>query len=97
MKIIERLNTNRPIHYLHYLQPYFNPSQKAFRPNMSTHDILWLLCRVIHRSCYARGNPDIVMAVDLRKAFENVSQKVYLGELEKAYPSKRDKVGYESL
>lgn len=85
-KLIERLINIRIIHHLEYVRPYFHPAQTGFRPNLGTHDSLWLLRRVMNRPHYNRGDPDLVMAIDLRKAFDNVSQAVILEELAKAYP-----------
>lgn len=59
-----------------------------FRPNLSTHDGLWLLHRVFSRIPGA-GNPDYVLVIDMRKAFDRVSQAAILEELSRAFPSQR--------
>ncbi|KAG0426131.1 hypothetical protein HPB47_026745 [Ixodes persulcatus] len=46
----------------------------GFRPNMGTHDCLWLLRRVINRKS-RKLMPDYVLAIDMRKAFDNVRQE----------------------
>lgn len=88
-KLIERLIHARLQYYLEYAQPWFHPSQTGFRPHLGTHDCLWLLRRVINRSARSCGLPDYVLAVDIRKAFDRVSQTAILEELAQAYPSQK--------
>lgn len=88
-KLIERLINNRIQYYLEYARPWFHPSQTGFRPHLGTHDCLWLLRRVINRTAKNRGLPDYVLAVDLRKAFDQVNQSAILEELAQAYPSQK--------
>lgn len=91
-KLIERLINNRMTHYLEYVRPYFHPAQTGFRPNLSTHHSLWLLRRVINRSHHNHSPPDLILAVDIRKAFDRVSQSAILEELAHAYPSARAQI-----
>ncbi|XP_040071997.1 uncharacterized protein LOC120844329 [Ixodes scapularis] len=87
-KLIERMIFARMQHYLEYVQPGLHPAQAGFRPNMGTHDCLWLLRRVINRKS-RKLMPDYVLAIDMRKAFDNVRQEVILHELAQRYPSQR--------
>lgn len=87
-KLIERMLNTRMQHYMEYVQPGLHPAQAGFRPNMGTHDCLWLLRRVINRKS-RKQMPDYILAVDMRKAFDNVKQEVILQELATRYPSQR--------
>ncbi|XP_040063382.1 uncharacterized protein LOC120837834 [Ixodes scapularis] len=55
---------------------------------MGTHNCLWLLRRVINRRS-RKALPDYILALDMRKAFDNVSQEAILQELAQRYPSQR--------
>lgn len=86
-KLIERLLHNRMQHHLER-NGWFHPSQTGFRPNLGTHDYLWLLRRVINRTS-RRHLPDFVLALDMHKAFDSVNQEGILKELALAFPSRK--------
>lgn len=85
-KLIERMINNRLMHHLE-CSGWFHPALTGFRPHLGTHDYLWLLRRVINRTART-ALPDYVLALDLHKAFDNVSQSGILQELATAFPSR---------
>lgn len=87
-KLTERMIHTRITHYIEYRKPGLHPSQAGFRPNMGTHSNLWLLRRVLNRNSRS-GPPDYILAVDMRKAFDNVKQDQILSNLARIYPSQR--------
>lgn len=85
-KLTERL-INRLQHHLEHTG-WFHPALTGFHPNLGTHDYLWLLRRVINRTS-RKSLPDYVLALDMHKAFDNVSQEGILQELAAAFPSQK--------
>lgn len=84
--LIERMINNRLMHHLE-CSGWFHPALTGFRPHLSTHDYLWLLRRVINRTA-RKDLPDYVIALDIHKSFDNVSQSGILQELASAFPSR---------
>lgn len=85
-KLTERL-INRLQHHLEHTG-WFHPALTGFHPNLGTHDYLWLLRRVINRTS-RKSLPDYILALDMHKAFDNVSQEGILQELAAAFPSQK--------
>lgn len=90
-KLLERMAANRLTYHFEQMTNHFHPGQTGFRPNMGTRDSLWLLRRLINsaRPGPPSGQPHILVAVDLQKAFDTVSHEAILAEIEKHYPGKR--------
>ncbi|KAM7301764.1 hypothetical protein ISCGN_017281 [Ixodes scapularis] len=68
---------------------YFHPGQTGFRPNLCTHDSLFLLRRIANTRKGRQKKPGILVAVDLKKAFDTVRHDAVLGALKEAYPGTR--------
>lgn len=83
----QRMITTRIQHYIDYIQPGLHLAQAGFWPNMGTHDCLWLLHGVINHMS-PKQMPDYILAVDMRKAFDNAKQ-VILQQLSNRYPSQK--------
>lgn len=63
-----------------------NPAFTGFRPLLSTNNYLRLIRRVINRTART-AFPDYVVALDIQKALENVSQLATLQEFASAFPN----------
>lgn len=86
-KLTERMINNRLQFHLENTS-WFHPAQTGFRPNLGTQDYLWLLRRVLNRKS-RKHCPDYLLALDMRKAFDNVNQEGILRELALAFPSQK--------
>ncbi|KAG0421498.1 hypothetical protein HPB47_002610 [Ixodes persulcatus] len=65
--------------------PHYDSAQTGFRPGLCTHDILHLLRNFVGKR--RRGTnkvPGLLVAVDLRKAFDTVEHSAVIKELEES-------------
>ncbi|KAH7945665.1 hypothetical protein HPB49_013638 [Dermacentor silvarum] len=84
-KLAERMALMRISHFLE-TEGRFHPAQTGFRPNLGTHDSLLLVKEgVLRRKTVGRGNrhPSILVAVDLRKAFDTVTHEAIIEAAER--------------
>ncbi|KAM7306485.1 hypothetical protein ISCGN_010188 [Ixodes scapularis] len=89
-KLLERLCLNRLNHHLEEVSFFFHPHQTGFRPNLSTQDSIYLLRRLLSTKRGRRRTvPSILVAVDLKKAFDSVTHEAVIRDLKEAYPGKR--------
>lgn len=89
-KLLERLCLNRLNHHLEEVSFFFHPHQTGFRPNLSTQDSIYLLRRLLSTKRGRRRTvPSILVAVDLKKAFDSVTHEALIRDLREAYPGKR--------
>ncbi|KAM7298544.1 hypothetical protein ISCGN_019138 [Ixodes scapularis] len=68
---------------------YFHPGQTGFRPNLCTQDSLFLLRRIANTRKGRQKKPGILVAVDLKKAFDTVRHDSVLGDVKEAYTGTR--------
>ncbi|KAG0411652.1 hypothetical protein HPB47_011219, partial [Ixodes persulcatus] len=89
-KLLERLCLNRLNHHLEEVSFFFHPHQTGFRPNLSTQDSIYLLRRLLSTKRGRRQTvPSILVAVDLKKAFDSVTHEALIRDLREAYSGKR--------
>ncbi|KAH7965477.1 hypothetical protein HPB49_008362 [Dermacentor silvarum] len=84
-KLAERMALTHTSHFLE-TEGRFHPAQTGFRPNLGTHDSLLLVKEgVLRRKTVGRGNrhPSILVAVDLRKAFDTVTHEAIIEAAER--------------
>ncbi|KAH7967120.1 hypothetical protein HPB49_022904 [Dermacentor silvarum] len=83
-KLLERLVVTRLTYHLEesHNEPYFDPSQTGFRPGLCTQDSLFLLCRCTRKRRGRQKVPGILVAADLRKAFDSVTHEAVISTLE---------------
>lgn len=89
-KLMERMILTRIQRYIEVTSPtsHLHPAQAGFRPNMGTHNCLWLLRRLLNRNGRP-GPPDYLLALDMSKAFDNVDPTAILTNMSTLYPSQR--------
>ncbi|KAH7945661.1 hypothetical protein HPB49_013634 [Dermacentor silvarum] len=90
-KLLERLVLTRLTYHLEesHNEPYFDPSQTGFRPGLCTQDSLFLLRRCTRKRWGRQKVPGILVAADLRKAFDSVTHEAVISALEEARPGIR--------
>ncbi|XP_042143361.1 uncharacterized protein LOC115310606 [Ixodes scapularis] len=86
-KLLERMILTRLTYVLEEARddPYYDAAQTGFRPGLCTHDSLHLLRNFVGKR--RRGTnkvPGLLVAVDLRKAFDTVEHSAVIEELEES-------------
>ncbi|KAM7300628.1 hypothetical protein ISCGN_016236 [Ixodes scapularis] len=89
-KLLERMCATRLNYYLEEVADgYFHPEQTGFRPNLCTRESLFLLRRIANTRKGRQKKPGILVALDLKKAFDTVRHDAVLGALKEGYPGTR--------
>lgn len=90
-KLLERMVLTRLNYHLEEAQkePYFDPGQTGFRPGLCTQDSIFLLRRCLQKRRGRKRVPGILVAVDLRKAFDTVAHEAVISALEDTKPGAR--------
>lgn len=83
----------RLTHYLEEEAFFFYPTQTGFTANLAIQDSIYILRRLLRRTRYHR--PHILVAVDLRKAFDTVSHQAALEAFEKLIRAKESGISWE--
>lgn len=83
-KLLERMVHARISHHLE-TTGWYHPFQTGFRSGLSTQDSLYLLRRTINKTHRGkRRGPDVIVAVDLKRAFDTVTHEAVIGALEES-------------